>query len=122
MRKYQVPTEHYFRMYNKVFDLDLKATTFMVYSYLVCCAGNKGSCWPSLETISRKTGLSISTVQKHLKILEQRQLISKSRHRIDGGWGKNNVYTLLSLDNPEIYRSTAPSEELPLHIGDKSPV
>lgn len=28
MRKYQVPMEHYFRMYNKVFDLDLKATTF----------------------------------------------------------------------------------------------
>ena len=36
--KYQVPKEHYFRMYNKVFDLDLKATTFLVYSYLVCCA------------------------------------------------------------------------------------
>ena len=122
MRKYQIPTEHYVRMYNKVFDLELKATTFLVYSYLVCCAGSKGNCWPSLETISRKTGLSISTIQEHLKILEQRQLISKSRHRETGGWGKNNVYTLLSLDNPEVYRSTAPLEELPLHIGDKSPV
>ena len=122
MMKYQVPKEHYVRMYNKVFDLNLKATTFLVYSYLVCCAGNKGSCWPSLETISRKTGLSISTIQEHLKILEQRQLISKSRHRIDGGWGKNNVYTLLSLNNPEVYRNTAPPEELPLLIGYKSPV
>ena len=120
--KYQVPKEHYFRMYNKVFDLNLKATTFPVYSYLICCAGNKGNCWPSLETISRKTGLSISTIQEHLKILEQRQLISKSRLRVNGGWGKNNVYTLLSLDSPEVYRSTAPPEELPLHIGDKSPV
>ena len=119
MRRYLPPTENYFRMYNKVFDLDLKATTFLVYSYLVCCAGNKGSCWPSLETISRKTGLSISTVQEHLKILEQRQLISKSRHRIDGGWGKNNVYTLLSLDNPEVYCVPAPPEELPLCIGDE---
>lgn len=122
MMKYQIPKEHYFRMYNKVFDLNLKATTFLVYSYLICCAGNKGSCWPSLETISRKTGLSISTIQEHLKVLEQRQLVSKSRHRINGGWGKNNVYTLLSLDNPEIYRSTAPSDELPFHIGDKSPI
>ena len=122
MMKYQVPKEHYFRMYNKVFDLDLKATTFLVYSYLVCCAGNKGNCWPSLEAISRKTGLSISTIQEHLKILEQRQLISKGRHRVNGGWGKNNVYTLLSLDNPEVYRATAPPEQLPLHIGDKSPV
>ena len=42
--KYQVPKEHYFRMYNKVFDLDLKAATFLVYSYLVCCTGNKGNC------------------------------------------------------------------------------
>ena len=116
MMKYQAPTDHYFRMYNKVFDLDLKATTFLVYSYLVCCAGNKGSCWPSLVTISRKTGLSISTIQEHLKILEQRQLISKSRHRIDGGWGKNNVYTLLTPDNPEVYRDPTPLEELPLYI------
>jgi len=117
--KYRIPKEHYFRMYNKVFDLDLKATTFLVYSYLVCCTGNKGSCWPSLETISRKTGLSVSTVQEHLKILEQRQLLSKSRHRIDGGWGKNNVYTLLSLDNPEVYCIPSPPEELPLCIGDE---
>ena len=122
MIKYQAPKEHYFRMYNKVFDLDLKATTFLVYSYLLCCAGNKGSCWPSLETISRKTGLSVSTVQEHLKILEQRQLISKSRHRANGGWGKNNVYTLLSLDNPEVYRSPTSVEELPLGIGEETPV
>ena len=65
---------------------------------------------------------SISTIQEHLKILEQRQLISKSRHRIDGGWGKNNVYTLLSLDNPEVYRTPAPPEELPLFIGEETPV
>ena len=56
----------------------------------------------------------IPTVQEHLKILEQRQLISKSRHRIDGGWGKNNVYTLLSLDNPEVYCTPSAPEELPL--------
>ena len=65
---------------------------------------------------------SISTIQEHLKILEQRQLISKSRHRIDGGWGKNNVYTLLSLDNPEVYRNPTPLEELPLFIGEETPV
>ena len=65
---------------------------------------------------------SISTIQEHLKILEQRQLISKSRHRIDGGWGQNNVYTLLSLDNPEVYRSPTPQENLPLYIGEEPPV
>ena len=114
MIKYQVPTAHYFRMYNRVFDLDLKAPTFLVYAYLLSCAGNKGYCWPSLETIGRKTGLSVSTVQEHLKILEQRHLISKSYHRTPGNWRKNNVYTLLSLDNPEVYRTTDAAEGLPL--------
>ena len=80
MRKYAPPTENYFRMYNKVFDLNLRATTFLLYSYLLCCAGNKGYCWPSLETISRKTGLSVSTIQDHLKILERRKLIRKTKH------------------------------------------
>ena len=122
MMKYQVPKEHYFRMYNKVFDLDLKATTFLAGAYVLGCGGNEGRCWPSMETISRKTGLSISTVQEHLKILEQRQLISKSRHRIDGGWGKNNVYTLLSLDNPQVYRIPSVPDELPLHIDEKLPL
>ena len=114
MIKYQVPAEHYFRMYNKVFDLNLKAPTFLVYAYLLSCAGNKDYCWPSLGTISRKTGLSVSTIQEHLKILEQRHLISKSHHRTPENWRKNNVYTLLSLDNPEVYCTTDTPEELPL--------
>ena len=54
--------------------------------------------------------------------MEQRQLISKSRHRIDGEWGKNNVYTLLSLDNPEVYRMPSVPEELPLNIGEELPL
>ena len=101
-------------MYNRVFDLNLKAPTFLLYAYLLSCTGSKGSCWPSLDTISRKSGLSISTIQEYLKILEQRPLISKSRRRVDGCWGKNNVYTLLSLDNPKVYRTTEAAEELPL--------
>ena len=113
MRKYAPPTEQYFRMYNKVFDLNLRATTFLLYSYLLCCAGSKGHCWPSLETISRKTGLSVSTIQDHLKILERRKLIRKSKHG-GPGWNKNNVYTLLDLENPEVYRDHTEPEELPL--------
>ena len=119
---YKVPTENYFRMHNKVFDLNLKAPTFLLYAYLLSCAGNKGNCWPSLNTISRKTGLSISAIQEHLKILQQRQLISKSRRRVDGSWGKNNVYILLSLDNPEVYRELKPSEEFPFDMHEELPL
>ena len=33
----------------------------------------------------------------------------------------DNVYTLLSLDNPEIYRDLTPPEDLPLSIYDELP-
>lgn len=98
-------------MYSKVFDLNLRVTTFLLYSYLLCCAGNKGYCWPGPETISRKTVLSISAIQDHLKILERRHLIRKSKH---GGpnWNKNNVSTLLDMENPDVYRDLTEPEEL----------
>ena len=122
MKKYHAPTESFFRLPNKIFDVGLTPIQFMIYAYLVCCAGSKGYCWPSQATISRKTGIGKTSVQEHLKILEQRQLISKSRRRVDGSWGKNNVYILLSLDNPEVYRELKPAEELPFDMHDELPL
>ena len=34
---------------------------------------------------------------------------------------QNNVYTLLNLENPEVYRDLTPPEELPLSIYDDLP-
>ena len=121
MKKYQAPTENFFRLPNKIFDVGLTPIQFMIYAYLVCCAGNKGYCWPSQATISRKTGIGKTSVQEHLKVLQQRQIIKKIKH--EGMYGhKNNVYTLLSLSNPEVYRELKPSEELPLDIHDELPL
>lgn len=120
MKKYQLPREQFFRLPNNIFDLGLTPIQFMIYAYLVSCSGNKGYCWPSQATISRKTGIGKTSVQEHLSILEKRKIIEKGKHSGMNGH-RNNVYTLLSLDNPEVYRDLAPAEELPLFVGEEIP-
>ena len=81
MRKYQAPTKEFYRLPNSIFDLGLTPIQFTLYSYLVSCAGSKNFCWPSLKNISAKTGIGISAVQKHLKILEKRQSFTSANAR-----------------------------------------
>ena len=121
MKKYQPPREQFFRLPNNIFDLGLTPIQFLIYAYLVCCAGSKGHCWPSQVTISRKTGIGKTSVQEHLGILEKRKIIEKSKHGNLNG-RRNNIYTLLSLDNPEVYRDLTPKEELPLFVGEELPL
>ena len=121
MRKYQPPTREFFRLPNKIFQIPLDATQFKLYSYLVCCSGSKGYCWPNMETIMRDTGIKKSSLQKAIKVLKARNLIAVYKHRNRYGYS-NNEYHLLSLDNPEIYRDLAPeADELPLFIGEDLP-
>ncbi len=123
MKLYEPPTKEFFRLPNNIFDLHLSPIQFMLYAYLVCCAGSKGYCWPSQNTISSKTGIGTTSVQDHLKVLEKRQIIEIGKRRSRSGhW--NNEYTLLSLDNPEVYRDISPAngpEELPFDIYDDLP-
>lgn len=121
MKKYQPPREQFFRLPNNIFDLGLTPIHFLIYAYLVCCAGSKGYCWPSQATISWKTGIGKTSVQEHLGILEKRKIIEKSKHGNLNG-RRNNVYTLLSLDNPEVYRDLSTTEELPLFVGEELPL
>lgn len=41
---------------------DLKASDKVVFAVLHDAMGNNGSCWPGVRTLSRKTGLAVSTV------------------------------------------------------------
>ena len=121
MRKYQPPTREFFCLPNKIFQIPLDATQFKLYAYLVCCAGSKGYCWPTMDTIIRETGIKKSSLQKAINILKKRQLIEIRKHRNPDG-PANNEYHLLSLDNPEIYRDLEPeADELPLFIGEDLP-
>lgn len=118
MKKYQAPTGNFFRLPNNIFGIGLSPIQFAIYAYLVSCAGSKGYCWPSIAKISRATGIGKTSVQEHLKVLQQRQMIAKGKRKTVSGH-LNNAYTLLSLDNPEVYRDLTSPEELPLFIGDE---
>ena len=116
MKMYQPPTKEFFRLFNKIFTIPMTPIEFRLYAYLVCCAGSKGYCWPTMETIIRETGIKKSSLQKAIKVLQKRQLIEVRKHRNYRG-PANNEYHLLSLDNPEIYRDLEPdADELPLFI------
>lgn len=122
MKKHQAPTKEFFRLPNNIFDLKLDPIQFMLYAYLVSCAGSKGYCWPSQKTIAARTGIGATSVQNHLKVLAKRQMVSISKHRNAGGH-PSNEYTLLSLDNPEVYRDlNTIDEELPLFVGEELPL
>ena len=121
MRMYQPPTKEFFRLFNKIFTIPMTPIEFRLYAYLVCCAGSKGYCWPTMDTIIRETGIKKSSLQNAIKVLQKRQLIEVRKHRNYRG-PANNEYHLLSLDNPEIYRDLdAEVDEFPLFIGEDLP-
>jgi len=62
MKLYEPPTKEFFRLPNKIFDLRLTPIQFVLYSYLVSCAGSSTICWPSLKSICAKTGSKLTFV------------------------------------------------------------
>ena len=121
MKLYEPPTKEFFRLPNKIFNVPMDATQFKLYSYLVCCSGSKGHCWPTHDKIMQDTGIKKSSLQKAIKILKKRHLIEVRKHRNPYGYS-NNEYHLLSLDNPEIYRDLdEEADEFPLFIGEDLP-
>ena len=87
----------YFRIDNDIFTLRLDPYEFQVYAYLVSCAGKKGECWPSTNTIARTLGISQGTVISKIESLVRRQLLDKrttTRHSKSGkaSTGNNHYY------------------------------
>jgi len=77
----------YSKIDNDIFSLRLEPYEFQLYAYLVSCAGKKGECWPSTNTIARALGMSQSTVICKIDSLVRRQLIDKrttTRHSKSG--------------------------------------
>jgi len=91
----------YFKLDNDTFSLRLDSYEFQVYAYLVSCAGKKGECWPSTNTIARALGMNQSTVISKIDSLVRRQLIDKrstTRHSKSGKASTgNNHYHIRSV-------------------------
>lgn len=69
--------KNFFILPNDIFNLRLDAYEFLIYSYLVSCAGKSNICWPSLQTMSRMLGLSTNTIVRKIDSLIAKQLIDK---------------------------------------------
>ena len=86
--------ERFYQMSNAIFCYDLKPIPLAVYSYLVCCAGQKELCWPSIKTIAADLHLSRSTVKRALADLEQHGYLAKLPRYRPNGSNTSNLYTL----------------------------
>ena len=64
--------ERFYQMSNTIFCYDLKPIPLAVYSYLVCCAGQKDVCWPSMKTIALHCGCSENAARDAVSLLVER--------------------------------------------------
>ena len=117
MKKWKKPTKNFYMMPNDVFNLGLDPYEFMILSYLVRRMNSDSECWLSFKTMSMDLGISISTLEDRIARLENRNLLSVRKYT-GSGKHRNNVYTLWSLENPEVYQNhnAVEADGLPLSI------
>jgi predicted transcriptional regulator len=88
---------NFFQVENHVFDLGLTHYELAVYFYLVRCAGNKSTCFPSLSNIALKTQISRAGVSKAIKSLVKNKLILKEQTKRPGSRLPLNIYHIIDI-------------------------
>lgn len=73
-----------------------------LYNVLTIFAGEKNSCFPSIETLVQVTGMSKDTVYKYLDILEECGVIER-QHKRKSGQFRNTVYILCDENRKSPY-------------------
>ena len=72
-----IPGERFYQMSSAIFRYDLTPAAFMVYNYLVCCAGQKDVCWPSIHKIAVNCSCSANTARKAVTSLVKKQFFRR---------------------------------------------
>lgn len=92
--------ERFFKVSNAMFCYGLTPVQFTVYSYLLCCAGNKEKCWPSIQTIAENCNCSATTARAAVHELARRGFI-RCVHTYETRRGRNrqtnNTYYIQPL-------------------------
>ena len=103
--------ERFYQMSNAIFYYDLTPTEFMVYNYLVSCAGQKDMCWPSVHRIALNCNCSENTVRKAIASLVKKRFIRRVATYEDwiGGHSRQTNNTYYILDLPPVKSSAAPA-------------
>lgn len=95
-----IPGERFYKMSNAIFSYGLTPVQMSVYSYLVCCTGQKDRCWPSMKTIAANCGCCENTARSAVDELERRGFISRVHTFVNFGdisRQTNNTYYILDL-------------------------
>ena len=70
------PVKDYFPLPKEIFSLGLSAAEIAIYAYLLFCEDRQTfQCWPSYRKIGDAVGLSPNTIRKHIRSLEERELL-----------------------------------------------
>ena len=70
------PVKDYFPLPKEIFSLGLSAAEIAIYAYLLFCEDRQTfQCWPSYRKIGDAVGLSPNTIHKHIRSLEERDLL-----------------------------------------------
>jgi DNA-binding MarR family transcriptional regulator len=77
-----------------------------VYNVLLTRSMNKGSCFPSQQTIAKEAGCGLTKVKSVLKSLENKNLIRKEK----GSKHRSNKYYILSHNKSFYDHSVSPEK------------
>lgn len=96
------PIKNYFPLPNVIYHLELPAGAIAVYGYLLHIEDRKTyQCYASYKTIGRAVRMSVNTVAKYVRELEERKLIHAEPTVVRGkdGRPRNGVllYTILPI-------------------------
>ena len=70
------PVRDYFPLPKEIFSLGLSAAEIAIYAYLLFCEDRQTfQCWPSYRKIGEAVRLSPNTIRKHIRSLEERDLL-----------------------------------------------
>lgn len=94
-KKYEMDG-NFFLIPEDIFDYELSAKAFIVYSYLSRCADKRGVSFPSRENIGKNCKISVVTVDKAVRELEDAGLV-EVKHRYNDAGQTSNLYTLLNI-------------------------
>ena len=80
------------RIKRDIYDQNLPSRAKVVYIYLCDRANDEGSCFPSHRKIAEDLGLSVSTVKRAIRDLQQAEAIEKAaRFHLKNG-RRSNLY------------------------------
>lgn len=94
---------------------NLGTTAKAVLKALAERANSANQCWPSIQTISKDSGASRSSVKRYIKVLKERQFINYFRRKVkDNTEDTSNLY-VLKINNKSgegHYKKHSPSKKV----------